>query len=53
MKKAIVFGASGFEGSHLLQEFLNNSEYKELTVVVRKPLTIGVHQKVWGNLIIS
>jgi uncharacterized protein YbjT (DUF2867 family) len=37
MKKAILFGASGFIGSHLLQELLNNDDYEQITIVVRKP----------------
>jgi len=40
MKKAILFGASGFIGSQLLQELLNNSDYEQVTIVVRKPLEI-------------
>ncbi|MEO7425250.1 MAG: NAD(P)H-binding protein [Fibrobacteria bacterium] len=36
MKKAIVFGASGFIGSHLLQEMLHDGEYGQVTIVVRK-----------------
>ena len=36
MKKAILFGASGFIGSHLLQELLNNNDYEQVTIVVRK-----------------
>jgi uncharacterized protein YbjT (DUF2867 family) len=37
MKKAILFGASGFIGSHLLQELLNNDDYEQVTIVVRNP----------------
>jgi uncharacterized protein YbjT (DUF2867 family) len=37
MKKAILFGASGFIGSYLLQELLNNDDYEQITIVVRKP----------------
>ena len=37
MKKAILFGASGFIGSHLLQELLNNNDYEHVTIVVRNP----------------
>ena len=40
MKKAILFGASGFIGSFLLNELLNNSEYESVTIVVRKDLNI-------------
>jgi len=36
MKKAILFGASGFVGSNLLDELLNNSDYEKVTIVVRK-----------------
>jgi uncharacterized protein YbjT (DUF2867 family) len=36
MKKAILFGASGFVGAYLLDELLNNADYKEVTIVVRK-----------------
>lgn len=41
MKKAIVFGASGFIGQYLLQELLNSPGYEQVTVVVRKPLAIS------------
>ncbi|MEP7323551.1 MAG: NAD(P)H-binding protein [Saprospiraceae bacterium] len=37
MKKAILFGASGFIGSLLLQELLNNNEYEQIKIVVRNP----------------
>ena len=40
MKKAILFGASGFVGSCLLDELLNNSDYSDVTVVVRKDLNV-------------
>jgi uncharacterized protein YbjT (DUF2867 family) len=38
MKSAIVFGSSGFVGSHLLSELLNSSDYEQVTAVVRKSL---------------
>lgn len=38
MKKAILFGATGFIGSYLLEELLNNPAYEQITVVVRKEL---------------
>ena len=44
MKKAILFGASGFVGSYLLNDLLNNSDYEQVTVVVRKKLNI-IHPK--------
>jgi len=44
MKKALLFGASGFVGSHLLQELLNNADYDQVTIVVRKDLAI-THRK--------
>jgi uncharacterized protein YbjT (DUF2867 family) len=40
MKTAIVFGSSGFVGSHLLSELLNSSEYGQVTAVARKSLNI-------------
>jgi uncharacterized protein YbjT (DUF2867 family) len=40
MKTAIVFGSSGFVGSHLLSELLNNSDYGQVTAVGRKSLNI-------------
>lgn len=41
MKKAILFGASGFIGSYLLDELLNNADYEKVTIVVRKNLNIN------------
>ncbi len=41
MKKAVLFGASGFIGSFLLEELLNHSEYEQVTIIVRKPLNIN------------
>ena len=38
MKKAIVFGATGFIGSHLLRELLDNPDYERVIAVARKPL---------------
>lgn len=40
MKSAIVFGSSGFVGSHLLSELLNSSDYGQVTAVARKSLEI-------------
>ena len=40
MKKAILFGASGFIGSYLLEILLQSTVYDEVTIVVRKPLNI-------------
>jgi uncharacterized protein YbjT (DUF2867 family) len=40
MKKAIVFGASGFIGSFLLEELLNDAAYEQVIIVVRKELGI-------------
>lgn len=44
MKKAILFGASGFIGSQLLQALLIDAEYEQVIIVVRKPLQV-THQK--------
>jgi uncharacterized protein YbjT (DUF2867 family) len=41
MKKAIIFGASGFVGSHLLNELLDSPDYEQVTVVVRRKLNIS------------
>lgn len=38
MKKALLFGASGFIGSYLLSALLNDAGYERVTVVVRKDL---------------
>jgi uncharacterized protein YbjT (DUF2867 family) len=40
MKKAIVFGSSGFVGSHLLSGLLNSPDYEQVIAVVRKNLNI-------------
>lgn len=41
MKKAILFGASGFIGTFLLEELLNSVDYEQVTIVVRKPLNVN------------
>jgi len=41
MKKAILFGATGFIGSHLLNELLNSPDYEQVTVVIRKNWNIN------------
>lgn len=38
MKKAILFGASGFIGSYLLKNLLQSDQYDEVIVVMRKKL---------------
>jgi uncharacterized protein YbjT (DUF2867 family) len=48
MKKAILFGASGFVGSYLLRELLDNPVYDQVTVVLRKAFPVAsapVHMK--------
>ncbi len=44
MKTALIFGATGFVGSRLLGELLGSSEYRQVTAVVRRRLSI-VHPK--------
>lgn len=41
MKKAILFGASGFIGSYLLPDLLSNTDYDRVTIVVRKTLGLN------------
>ncbi|MCD7898754.1 MAG: NAD(P)H-binding protein [Bacteroides sp.] len=41
MKKALLFGASGFIGSYLLNDLLQNPDYEKVTIVARKDL--GIH----------
>jgi uncharacterized protein YbjT (DUF2867 family) len=41
MKKAIVFGATGFIGSHLLSDLLDDPDYAQIIGVVRRPLTLS------------
>lgn len=41
MKKALLFGASGFIGSHLLHQLLQDDNYEIVTIVVRKKLDIS------------
>ncbi|HEY4216806.1 MAG TPA: NAD(P)H-binding protein [Gemmatimonadaceae bacterium] len=50
MKNALLFGATGFVGSHLLGELLGNPTYDRVTVVVRRPLS-NVHPKL--NVVIG
>jgi len=49
MKKAILFGASGFIGSHLLLDLLDNKDYEQVSVVVRK--TLGLKHPKLNELI--
>ncbi len=39
-KQAILFGASGFVGSYLLEELLHDPAYEKVTIVVRKKLAL-------------
>ncbi len=41
MKKAIVFGATGFIGSHLLRDLLDNPYYERVIAVARKQLALS------------
>ncbi|QHN05632.1 NAD-dependent epimerase/dehydratase family protein [Granulicella sp. WH15] len=41
MKKAVVFGASGFVGSYLLRELLDSPDYEEVIAVVRRELPLS------------
>ncbi|MEO8319149.1 MAG: oxidoreductase [Bradyrhizobium sp.] len=41
MKKAVVFGATGFIGSHLLHALLDNPDYEQVIAVARKPLALS------------
>lgn len=41
LKNAILFGASGFIGSYLLEALLNDADYGQVTVVVRKDLNVS------------
>ncbi|MEP6805382.1 MAG: oxidoreductase [Flavobacterium sp.] len=45
MKKAIVYGASGLVGSHIVETLLNNADYEQVIIVVRKELNIQ-HPKI-------
>lgn len=49
MKKAILFGASGFIGSSLLADLLDHQDYAQVTIVVRKSL--GLHHPKLTELI--
>lgn len=40
MKRAIVYGASGLVGSYILETLLQNEDYAQVTIVVRKGLHI-------------
>ncbi|KQB38561.1 oxidoreductase [Flavobacterium aquidurense] len=40
MKKVVVYGASGLVGSYILETLLNNANYDQVIIVVRKDLNI-------------
>lgn len=44
MKKALVFGATGFVGSFLLEKLLEDPTYDQVIIVVRKPIN-KIHSK--------
>ncbi len=44
MKTAILFGATGLIGSHLLEELLNNEEYSSVKIFTRKDIK-KIHSK--------
>ena len=52
MKKAILFGATGFVGSFLLDDLLHDPNYEQVTIVVRKApgITHPKLQTLIGNL---
>jgi len=52
MKKALLFGATGFVGSYLLDALLNSPDYDQVTIVVRKDpgITHLKLQTLIGNL---
>ncbi|MES2794471.1 MAG: NAD-dependent epimerase/dehydratase family protein [Bacteroidota bacterium] len=43
-KKAVIIGASGLVGGHLLNELLQNQNYSEVTILVRKKIDFS-HSK--------
>ena len=40
MKKALIFGATGFIGSSILEQLLDHPAYEQVTVVVRKNIVL-------------
>ncbi|OPY95806.1 epimerase [Bradyrhizobium sacchari] len=41
MKTALLFGATGFIGAHLLGDLLNSPDYSRVIAVARKPLAVS------------
>ena len=41
MKTALLFGATGFIGSHLLRDLLDSPDYSQVIAVARKPLAVS------------
>lgn len=41
MKKAVVFGSTGFVGAYVLQELLSSPDYEQVIAVARKDLNIS------------
>jgi uncharacterized protein YbjT (DUF2867 family) len=65
MRRAVIFGASGFVGSYVLQALLDSPGYDRVTAIVRKPLAVshaklnvvigdyhtlpGLRSEIWGD----
>ncbi|GAF11415.1 oxidoreductase [Bacillus sp. JCM 19046] len=49
-KQALIIGASGLVGSHLIRELLSNDQYAQVTALVRKPLGL-THPKLQEHII--
>ena len=47
--KAIIIGASGLVGSLILKEVLNDSDFSEVRIIVRKPTGL-INQKLIETL---
>src|SRR5947207_15884654 len=41
MKTALIFGSTGFIGSHLVRDLVDSPDYARVIAVARKPLTLS------------